>query len=70
MHAPCMHRACTVPHNVRTPCTQHNVLTPGPAPGVVREGWLHKRGNNRIWAKRYFVLTKHALCYYNKPPTR
>ena len=36
---------------------------------MVREGWLHKRGNNRIWAKRYFVLTKHALCYYNKPPT-
>ena len=64
----CMHRA----HTIHAPCVHHayTMLTPGPAPGVVREGWLHKRGNNRIWAKRYFVLTKHALCYFNKPPTR
>jgi hypothetical protein len=36
---------------------------------IVREGWMQKRAGNGLWQKRYFVLTRVALAYYNKPPT-
>lgn len=34
----------------------------------LREGWLHKRSNNSIWQRRYFMLTPSALQYSSHAP--
>ncbi|ANB15553.1 hypothetical protein AWJ20_3181 [Sugiyamaella lignohabitans] len=31
---------------------------------VIKNGWLHKRGKRKNWARRWFVLRDHQLSYY------
>lgn len=31
-----------------------------------KKGWLHKQGNNKMWQKRFFVLSNNCLYYFNK----
>ena len=37
---------------------------------VIKAGWLHKRGHQGIWQRRYFVLTAAALHYTNSDPRK
>ena len=34
--------------------------------GVLKSGWLNKRGESEIWRKRWVVLTKDAVMYFQK----
>ena len=38
--------------------------------GVLKHGWLHKRAQNSIWQRRYFVLTPAALYYASNEPRK
>lgn len=37
---------------------------------VAKAGWLHKRAQNGIWQRRYFMLTQSEFCYANSEPKK
>jgi hypothetical protein len=49
----------------------HDNNKPSTANGIVKCGWLKKKGQlNQSWKRRWFVLKGHALFYYDDENVR